>query len=1104
MRRHVIFAFALCAAFGFVGRPGQAAEGKLVWQVGTCDDDYREFGIAGHYQQYPEQFLNGATFEVGKGDLKKNWCFIQPGPVDAWAGWQGEHPFEVVFNLDEQPQNPFLVTVDLVDVNSAIPPTLRVRVNEKSGSFQLEPGVSDLSLTRPQNGREQIVRMYVAGGFLHPGRNVVNLTITSGSWVLYDCVSLSAVETVPILADRLTLRPTFFFKRRGQALKQIMQASFELYQPQKAIRAELEGEGGLRVEQTFKNVASGFQTLDIEVPPVTAARKAHLRLFVGDEVREADGTIYPQKRWRIYLLPSTHFDLGYNMLQDQALKLHRDNTDRAIDWCARYPGFIWNLEGSYTAQDYLRRGAHPDDFLRLAEQGRLGVQGFYANELTGICSSESLSRLVGYYDFLRHRYGIAAGCAMENDVPTMVATVPMILRGHGIKYLSHGTNSTRTPPGQEMDRYPYYWESPDGSKVLMWKVVGTYAQSAEITGLDDAGHLGLARDRINGLLSEFAGREDYPFDALLLHGAYGDNWPNGVSLAAVPDQWNRIYAYPQLIFTRGPEFFEYIEANFADRIRTVKGGGGVSWEDGAASSARETAETRIAKEQLVTAEKLAALCGPAFQERTRALFARAWSDLVLYDEHTWGADVSISHPFSDKTLDQSAVKQAFADNGARRASKLLDAAADEFFSHLAAREDCLAVFNPSSWARTERVGFAGADGRTYSLLADDVPALGYKLFAIADARPESEKPAAGDTLDNRYYTVRFDPATGAVSSIFDKELGRELVDAASGYGANAYLYALGGEGSSLLDHGGKPPVLDVRTCTHPSFSKLSLPGRQVMRITCDAPFANSFVSEVVLHDDRKRIDFVNRFDKIANLAKEGGYFAFPFAFDHPAIRLEIPDGVMRPDLDQFPGACRDWYAVQHFLTIGDTAATVAWTALDSPLVTLEDINRGQWRQHLAIENGHLFAYVFNNFWWTNYKASQAGPLTFRFALTSGRATGDLAAKQFGEEAQVPLVHRLIAAGRGADADSRSLVEVRGDGVVVQAMMPARFWDGTVIRLREMAGRDATVRLAPRGIVFRRAYLCNLAEDKQRELRVRHGAIEIPCRALALTTVLLER
>jgi len=235
--------------------------------------------------------------------------------------------------------------------------------------------------------------------------------------------------------------------------------------------------------------------------------------------------------------------------------------------------------------------------------------------------------------------------------------------------------------------------------------------------------------------------------------------------------------------------------------------------------------------------------------------------------------------------------------------------------------------------------------------------------------------------------------------------------------------------------------------------------------------------------------------------------------------LEITNGVIRPEVDQFKGACRDWYAIQHFLIVSDDSAAVAWTAVDSPLITLQDINRGQWYEHLEIENGNVFAYVFNNYWWTNYKANQGGQLTFRFAMTSGRNISDLQAKQFGESVQNPMIVKVMTGtspengiskndtehGLGKKlVNSQSFVTVDGEGVVVQAMMPARFTGGTIIRLREMLGKASTVKLRITGIRFNRAYLCNLAEDKISPLSVNNKTITVPCKALGLTTVLLER
>ena len=50
-----------------------------------------------------------------------------------------------------------------------------------------------------------------------------------------------------------------------------------------------------------------------------------------------------------------------------------------------------------------------------------------------------------------------------------------------------------------------------------------------------------------------------------------------------------------------------------------------------------------------------------------------------------------------------------------------------------------------------------------------------------------------DSLENDYYRVELDPASGAVRSIYDKQLQRELVNTQSPYRFAQYLYVSGGD-----------------------------------------------------------------------------------------------------------------------------------------------------------------------------------------------------------------------------------------------------------------------------------------------------------------------
>ena len=99
------------------------------------------------------------------------------------------------------------------------------------------------------------------------------------------------------------------------------------------------------------------------------------------------------------------------------------------------------------------------------------------------------------------------------------------------------------------------------------------------------------------------------------------------------------------------EMFRDFAKRYGDKLPTVKGDFTPYWEDGAGSSARETALNRGSAERLVQAETLFALLQPSAYPAAR--FQQAWRNVILYDEHTWGAYNSISQP--DAPFAQSAV-----------------------------------------------------------------------------------------------------------------------------------------------------------------------------------------------------------------------------------------------------------------------------------------------------------------------------------------------------------------------------------------------------------------------------------------------------------------
>ena len=366
-----------------------------------------------------------------------------------------------------------------------------------------------------------------------------------------------------------------------------------------------------------------------------------------------------------------------------------------------------------------------------------------------------------------------------------------------------------------------------------------------------------------------------------------------------------------------------------------RGSAGTYWEDGAASSARETALCRNAQERLAGGEALLALAdriGAAKTYPAEELY-QAWRNCILYDEHTWGAHCSISQPDSDFTKAQWKIKAQFALDADRQSKAILDQGSRALAAQVRTDAQSLVVFNPASWTRTDilRVELPqgtgivepGVDSHTTPhgtfALVKDVPPCGYRVLKLGPAakKPTGEK-VSGNTIESCFYRVEFDPASGGIVSIRDKELDRELVDRKAPCQLNQYLYVAGGSNATriVMNPHAPAPDLKITASGKAKLQRKRVHGLgEVMGIHASAAMAPTMISEVLVWDGIKRIDIMNYFSKEQTYAKEAVYFAFPFAARKPTVRYEVPCGIVNANRDMLPGACLDWFTVQHFVEL---------------------------------------------------------------------------------------------------------------------------------------------------------------------------------------------
>ena len=762
------------------------ASPATVFRIGVADGDYHEFALAGDYAGYAQKFPHDVDFVVGRSEAGQDWPWIQPGPADGWAGGR-PHTFRITFDLPELVAGYYRLVLDFVDTHAGLPPSLRVGVNGTSLKLLLPPGNGDDSLSNPKAGKHYSLQQVFPAALFRAGKNTITIESSLGSWALYDDVRLESGAMAP--AEPLSMRAEAlpWLKHPGEGLRRVVRVSIDNLVVGRE-PALLDWRAGSNSSEEKLELQFGHLEVSLPVPEVERDTMVELVLKAGERELKASSALRPARKWRVYIVPTVHTDIGYTDLQERVMARHANNTMQALAMVNEHPLFNWDFETYWQLDCFLR--AHPEkaeETFRRLREGRMGLSAFFGNMLTGLCSHEALNRATLPARDLAKRGGFECVSVILDDVPSAVGSLPTILAHAGIKYFIEGVNNDRAPYATEGLRNPFYWEGPDGSRVLS-HIAGGYAMAGGyLSSLDQA------NDRLPSLLASYD-NADYPYDAVLLNGAFSDNQGVAPWLAEVVEKWNAQWEYPKLILGRPEDFFRYLEQNFAAKLPVLRGDFGAWWEDGAASSAYETALCRRAEERAVTAEMLhslsAVLGGEPYPKWN---FDALWRNILLYNEHTWGAAGSISAPTSEQTVKQWAVKSSFARQADTTSRQLLESGMVKLAA-MAPKAD-LVVFNPLSWSRTDLVTTdqtgAVEDVKTKRKLpcqalpeggscfvAADLPSVGYrsyrKLFD-SEAAANAVSFAEGQ-MENEFYRVTLDATNGALRSILDKETGRELVD----------------------------------------------------------------------------------------------------------------------------------------------------------------------------------------------------------------------------------------------------------------------------------------------------------------------------------------
>ena len=570
---------------------------------------------------------------------------------------------------------------------------------------------------------------------------------------------------------------------------------------------------------------------------------------------------------------------------------------------------------------------------------------------------------------------------------------------------------------------------------------------------------------------------------------HGDNAVPDPDISEFVKKWNDNYEWPRFTISTTSDAFAAFEKQYGRQIPEFKGDLTPYWEDGAGSSALETRMSRGAAERLVQAATLSAMLAPQTYKSTD--FNTAWRNVLLYSEHTWGAWNSVSDSENPFVTQQWQVKRQFAVDAESESKRVLDGVLDAYAGDR--DSSSVDVHNTCSWPRTEVVVISkerslGKDhvknvhGTSVpsqrlstgelAFLAENVPALGSASFHFSAAAPHvpaKRVTVANGVLDNGVVRAKIDSKNGNIVELMSGSSTRNLVDTSRDEAVNQYLYLEGKDTSKVSTSG-------------PVRIAIEDPGPLVatIRIESSAPGCVDLVRRVHLKayvDWIEISNIVNKKRAPLNLhpgeggpagafaqheSKESAQFAFPFAIENGQIHIDVPLAVMRPELDQLPGSCKNWLPVGRWIDVANANYGVTCAILDAPLVEIGSLSATMlgsqthpeiWRKQIG-PTQKFYSWVMNNHWGTNYRAYQDGPVEFRYALRPHGGYEPAAASRFA----IGMSQPLVPSAKGQRSPNALKLRIDQEDVILQQCKRSADGSAWIVGLFGASGKNLTARL----------------------------------------------
>ncbi len=842
----------------------------------------------------------------------------------------------------------------------------------------------------------------------------------------------------------------------------------------------------------------------------------------------------------IRLTGNSHIDAAWLWPWTETVDVARRTFATALQLMHEYPKYTFTQSAAAYSEWICTK--YPSECKEIQDRVKEGrwemVGGMWVEPDLNMPDGESLVRqlLIGKRYF-KQQFGVDVRIGWNPDSFGYTWQLPQIYKKSGVDYFV--TQKMHWNDTNQLPLKLFWWESPDGSKVLSY-FPHDYAEPIQPVPMADT--LAKARALNPGLpeIMHLYGVGDHgggPTRAML---DAGDHWTEpGV-------------VYPRTTFGIAQSYFNDVEGKLDTdhspvwNYEALAAGKGTlppssdgtvgipTWKDELyfeyhrgvyTTQANHKRNMRESEEWLLNAEKFSSLAWLQGLDYPQTPLNEAWKKVLFNQFHDLGAGSGIGVIYKDAQKDYDVVHWT-ANDAQGSALKLLAAKIDtatikEKYAP-GGNQASVLVFNPVAWSRSDLVEtdvqlpkaakeiYVGVKGGTMLksqvlstnpqtlsahilIKTSDVPSLGYQVLEVGQQAydgisPKSSLTSSGTTLENKLVRVTVDPRTGCITSLFDKR-------------ANFESIASGGCGNQLQTFKDTPKQYDawnVDPGTYDHYTSIDAadsvqlidkgPLRASIRVTRSWQ-SSKFVQDIVLTDDSPEVQIVNDIDwhETHVLLKA----SFPLAATSDKATFEIPYGSIERATTRNNSFEKARFEVpaMRWADLGDghhgvsliNESKYGYDAVGNQL-RLTLLRSPTWPDPEADRGHHHFS-----FWLYPHAGDWKAAMTVRR----------------GYETNYPLTAMQVESHTGEWPAQHSFVGVAADNVVLTAVKKAEDSNALLFRVYEWAGKSGDVTISvPPGATG--ASLVNLMEQPEgNSISATGDKVSFPITPFAIQTIRVD-